>query len=84
MPAHPAHRIVTQVTASDWPDFADKCALRADSFLARLPDEEFAAGMARLRAHAAASRPGEAVSEELDWFVFTREASQSSVDPRLD
>jgi ubiquinone/menaquinone biosynthesis C-methylase UbiE len=66
-----SHRIVTQVTASDWRNFAEKCALRADSFLARLPDEEFAAGMTRLRAHAAASRPGEAVSEELDWFVFT-------------
>jgi hypothetical protein len=32
--------------ATDWQQFTDKLALRADSFLARLPDEEFAAGMA--------------------------------------
>jgi hypothetical protein len=45
--------------------------LRADSFLARLPDEEFAAGMAKLRAHAAQSAT-EDVTEMIDFFVFER------------
>jgi hypothetical protein len=36
------HECVSQVLATDWQQFADKLALRADSFLARLPDEEFA------------------------------------------
>jgi len=31
------HRVVTQVTAPDWPTFIKKSALRADSFLARCP-----------------------------------------------
>jgi hypothetical protein len=34
-----AHRVVTQVVASDWPSFVEKSGLRADSFLARLSDE---------------------------------------------
>jgi hypothetical protein len=46
--------------------------LRADSFLARLPNEDFDAAMAALRAHAAASAADAPVSEDLDWFVFTR------------
>jgi SAM-dependent methyltransferase len=67
-----AHRLVTQVLALDWPAFADKMALRADSFLARLPDAEFEAGMVGLRAHAAAAAP-EPITEEVDFFVFEKE-----------
>jgi len=62
---------VTQTSATDWQHFADKVALRADSFLTRLPDEEFAAGMAELRAHAAQNVP-EPVTEMIDFFVFER------------
>ena len=50
-----------------------KSALRADSFLARLSNESFDAGMAGLRAHAAEIDPGEAVTEEIDWFVFSKQ-----------
>jgi hypothetical protein len=35
---------------------------------------EFDQGMAVLRAHRANSNPAEAVTEEIDWFVFTRRA----------
>jgi ubiquinone/menaquinone biosynthesis C-methylase UbiE len=66
-----AHEIVTQVVAADWQKFADKLALRADSFLARLPHREFEAGMAALRAHAARSPPEE-ITEKIDFFVFER------------
>ena len=66
-----AHQLVTQMLATDWQQFTDKLALRADSFLARLPDEEFAAGMAKLQAHAGQSA-SENITETIDFFVFER------------
>jgi SAM-dependent methyltransferase len=64
------HEIVTQVVAATWSEFIDKTALRADSFLARLNDEDFEAGMTALREHARRTAPDQAVTEELDWYVF--------------
>ena len=66
------YEIITEVVASDWHTFAQKSALRADSFLARLSDMEFDQGMAALRAHLANFTADEAVTEEIDWFVFTK------------
>ena len=66
-----AHEIVTHTVAASWQEFADKLALRADSFLARLPDSEFEAGLAALRAYASGRAP-EAITEEIDFFVFER------------
>jgi hypothetical protein len=66
------HEIVTEVVAPDWASFVRKSALRADSFLARLSDTEFDQGMATLRAHSANIDPNEAVTEEINWFVFTK------------
>ena len=66
------HQVATQVTAPNWPSFVEKSALRADSFLARLPDGEFQRGMAALRTHGDAINQNDAVTEEIDWFVFTR------------
>ena len=66
------HEIVTEVVAQDWLTFVRKSALRADSFLARLSDMEFDQGMAALRAHGSSINPNEAVTEEIDWFVFTK------------
>ena len=65
------HQGVTHTLATDWQQFTDKLALRADSFLARLSDQEFATGMAKLRAHAAQSAP-EHITEVVDFFVFER------------
>jgi predicted N-acetyltransferase YhbS len=42
------HRLVTQVVAPDWPSFVEKSALRADSFLVRLADEDFEGGNSRI------------------------------------
>jgi hypothetical protein len=70
------HEIVTEVVAPDWPSFVRKSALRADSFLARLSDAEFDQGMAALRAHGANINPAEAITEEIDWFVFTNARSR--------
>jgi ubiquinone/menaquinone biosynthesis C-methylase UbiE len=64
------HRVVTQVTAPDWTTFAEKLALRADSLLARLSDDEFHVGIAALRAHGDKTDKKTAVTEEIDWFVF--------------
>jgi len=66
------HQVITQVTAPNWPSFVEKSALRADSFLARLPDDEFRRGMAALRTLGDALDQSDAVTEEIDWFVFTR------------
>jgi hypothetical protein len=34
------HVIITEVVAPDWPGFVRKSGLRADSFLARMSDED--------------------------------------------
>jgi hypothetical protein len=66
------HQVVTQVTAPNWPSFVEKSALRADSFLARLSNDDFQRGMAAFRTHGDAIDQNDAVTEEIDWFVFTR------------
>jgi ubiquinone/menaquinone biosynthesis C-methylase UbiE len=68
-----AHEIVRQVVAHDWPRFVYKSSLRVDSLLARLPDDDFKAGMAALHAHASKTNPNDAVTEEIDWFVFAKQ-----------
>jgi SAM-dependent methyltransferase len=68
------HAIITEIVTPDWREFIRKSALRADSFLARLSDSEFNRGMAALRAHVDEINPNEAVTEEIDWFVFTKHA----------
>jgi ubiquinone/menaquinone biosynthesis C-methylase UbiE len=71
MPA--VHEIIRQVVARNWRSFVHKSSLRADSLLARLSNEDFGAGMAALRAHAAEINPEDTVTEEIDWFVFTKQ-----------
>jgi hypothetical protein len=66
------HAIITEIVAPDWPEFVWKSALRADSFLARLSDTDSNRGMVALRAHVGEIAPNEAVTEEIDWFVFTK------------
>ena len=72
------HAIITEIVAPNWLEFARKSALRADSFLARLSDTEFNHGMAALRAYIAEMSSDDAVTdavtEEIDWFVFTKRA----------
>ena len=68
------HVIITEVVAPDWPGFVRKSALRADSLLARLSDEDFNRGMVALRGHVGEIDPNEAVTEEIDWSVFRKHA----------
>jgi ubiquinone/menaquinone biosynthesis C-methylase UbiE len=67
-----AHEIVMQVVAPNWKTFLHKTSLRAYSLLARISDEAFEEGMAALAAHAAQADPNEAVTEEVDYFLFTK------------
>ena len=66
------HKAVTHQMSPNWRSFADKMALRADSFVTRLPDDDFETGMTALRAYAEHEDPGEPVTEEVDFFVFQR------------
>ena len=67
------HQVVTQVTAPNWPSIVEKSALRPNSFLARLSDDEFQQGLATLRNPGNAIKRDDAVTEEIYWFVFTRD-----------
>ena len=63
-----AGEIVQQV-AANWPHYAARIATGADSVLASLDQEQFRAGLGRLRDYAAtqASTP---VTETIDYFAF--------------
>lgn len=67
-----AHELVPHPLAANWQELADKLALRADSFLARLPDADFDAGLAALRAYASGRHSHERIVEQIDVFVFQR------------
>lgn len=61
--------VVTQEVAPSLADYADQLATGADSILASLRPDEFAAGLKELREHADRCDPT-AVSEVIDFFVF--------------
>ena len=52
-------------------------SLRADSFVARLPIDDFETGMTVLRAYAEHEESGEPVTEEVDFFVFQHKRVES-------
>ncbi len=61
--------LVTQEVAPSVAVYADQLATGADSILAALSPDEFAAGLRELRAYAARGAAGP-VSETIDFFVF--------------
>lgn len=68
-----ANEVIAHAIAEDWADFLRKTALRADSFLARLPDAEFEAGMAALERYVeAGGGPLAPLTEPIDLFVFRK------------
>ena len=69
----PEHQeTVAHPMAASWPDLADKLQSRADSFLAGLPDADFEAGMAALRAQAAREPTAGPVTLNVDLLIFGR------------
>ena len=77
--ARVTHQVVRQTIAPDWPSFVERSALRGDSFLARLSDEQFRAGVDALQAYAGRIDAFAPVTEEIDWFVFLRCGSRDAV-----
>ena len=75
-------QVVTQTIARDWPSFVEKSALRADSFLARLSDDDFEQGMTALRRPGDATDQNAPVTEEIAWLVFTTGARGPPSPPR--
>ena len=64
-----SHRLVRHVLAPNWSAYAEKIALKATSFISRLPEEDFQVGMSALRSHAG-SMGEQAVAMDIDFFVF--------------
>ena len=72
--AKTSRRTIAQLVSPDWRSFVYASALRGDSFLARLPAAEFELGMAALRAHGDEIDQDAGVTEDIDWFIFTKQA----------
>src|SRR6185312_7477692 len=67
-----AHEVFMSETASDWANYAERVALRADSILVQLDETDFAAGLQALRAYAAAHPEPTPVAEPVDLLAFRR------------
>ncbi len=67
-----AHQSVWGEISGGWQAFADKVALKADSFVARLEEQEFVSGLAALREKAGHSDPNERVGQNVDRFIYRR------------
>ena len=67
---HIAHEVIDNEVAACWPDFVERIALRADSILIQLEDQEFAAGLEELRAYASAHPEPHAVTEPTELLTF--------------
>ncbi len=76
------HQVVTQVIARDWESFVHKSSLRGDLFLARLSEEDFDTGMAALLARGSEINSDLPVTEEIDWFVFEKQARSDAPSDR--
>lgn len=67
-----AHQSSWHQIGANWQAFADNIALKADSFVARLPEDEFQSGVAALRTKAAKADASEPVGLNMDQFIFRR------------
>lgn len=68
-----AHEVVMSETAASWPDYAERVALRANSILIQLAEDEFAEGLAALRTYAATGSASGTVVEPTDLFAFRKQ-----------
>jgi SAM-dependent methyltransferase len=68
-----AHKVVMSETAASWSAYAERVALRADSILIQLTEDEFAEGLAALRTYAATGSASGSVTEPTDLFAFRRD-----------
>jgi SAM-dependent methyltransferase len=68
-----AHEVVMSETAATWQDYAERVALRADSILVQLDEDEFAEGLASLRTYAAGRSANAPVIEPVDLLAYRRD-----------
>jgi SAM-dependent methyltransferase len=62
-------RPIEQELAPNWRAYAERVALKGDSILASLPEQDFDTGLRALRLHATLAR-SEPIREPIDFFVF--------------
>ncbi len=67
-----AHLSDWDKVADSWQTYADKVALRADSFVARLDTQEFVTGLAALREKAKCRDASEKVGLNVDQFIYRK------------
>ena len=65
-----ASQIITQTIATDWTVYAEKLAAGGDSVLAKLRQQDFEAGLAAVRHHAATEDGRRPVVEPIDLLVL--------------
>lgn len=56
--------------AANWAEYVEKLSHRADSFLASIPDDEFTAGLDKMRGEIAQRQDQGPVPSKIDLFVF--------------
>ena len=64
------HQVIDQQMSPNWTSLAEKLSHRTDSFLARISDSNFCAGLAALREYVNDTSPSESVTHDIDFFVF--------------
>jgi ubiquinone/menaquinone biosynthesis C-methylase UbiE len=67
-----SHEIVKHQISATWTDYAEKLNQRSDSFLVRISDAEFDAGIAALRRFAQSAGAVGPLLQDIDFFVFQR------------
>ena len=67
-----AHEIVKHQISPNWVDYAEKLSRRSDSFLVRISDAEFDAGIVTLRSYAQSADAVGPLVQDIDFFVFQR------------
>ena len=75
------HRLVRHVLAPSWNAYAERIALKATSFISRLPEEDFQMGISALRSHAGSIGAEQEVSMNVDFFVFKKVSSAELQSP---
>ncbi len=67
-----AHQIIWDKISPNWQAFADKIALKVDSFVARLNEEEFQSGLMALQDKAKSAGGEKPVGLNVDSFIFQK------------
>jgi len=67
-----AHQTIWHEISQNWSSFADKIALKADSFVARLEENEFRSGLSAIQKKAQNSNEKAPIGLNIDSFIFRK------------